>query len=127
MKFIQIEQLDKCLTLHFEINESENRFQNRFSGSSLFTEFTKLKGNIKLTADKSKLIAVNIEIGIANKFVLSIYSIRLVWLIKYKKKLSNQITVDLHRGSDGNKLINKSERTQHNRKQNFEVIYYLIR
>ena len=37
------------------------------------------------------------------------------------------MTVDLNRGSDGNKLINKSERTQYNRKAEFEVIYYLIR
>ena len=29
------------------------------------------------------------------------------------------MTVDFHRGSDGNKLTNKSERTQQNRKTEF--------
>ena len=30
------------------------------------------------------------------------------------------MTVDLHRGSDGNELTNKSDRTQQNRKAEFQ-------
>ena len=64
------------MTLHFESNKSVNRFQKKFTESSLFAEFTKLKRNKKLTADKSKLIVVKIEIGIGNRFVGSIsYSV----------------------------------------------------
>ena len=51
-----------------QTNKPVNRFQKKFSESSLFTESTKLKRNIKLAADRSKLIIVNIQMEIGNRF-----------------------------------------------------------
>ena len=52
-----------------QIKKPVNRFQKKFSESSLFTESTKLKSDIKLAADKSKLIIVDVQMGIGNRFV----------------------------------------------------------
>ena len=68
MNFGEIKQLH-ILDTTSQINKPENRFQQKFSESSLFIEFTQLKRNIKLATNKSKLMIVNIQMGIGNIFV----------------------------------------------------------